>query len=103
LNRTDISGRQTSPQRIDISRPCSLVVQQFHEHEGQSKKPGTAMAFDHIEQSLGIKMLTQDERSAEPDTGKHGEKAASVYHRASQSCDLVAIEIPVLKRFRRLR
>ena len=61
------------------------------------------MAFNHIEQRVGIKTLTQDERRAEPETSEHGEKPAAVYHRASQSDDLVAIEIQVPERLRNFR
>ena len=72
------------------------MVQHCRKHERQSKDPGTVMAFNRIKYGIGIKTLMQDERHAEPDTGQHGEKPTGVDHRAKQTGDLMAIEIPVL-------
>jgi hypothetical protein len=55
------------------------------------------MAFNRIEQDIGIKTLKQDERRAEPDTGEHSEKSAGVDHRHCQCGDLVSIEISALE------
>jgi len=97
MGGTNIAACQANPQRIDIPRACSLLVQQCPKHERQSNDPGAAMAFNRIEYGIRIKTLEQDERHAKPDTGQHSEKATAVYHRAKQRGDLVAIETPVFK------
>ena len=55
------------------------------------------MAFNRFEQGIRIKTFKQDERDAEPDTGKHGEKPAGVDHRHCQRGGLVSFEIKVLE------
>ena len=78
------------------------MVQQGPKHKGQTNEPGTVVAFNRIEEGLGIKPLEQDERHAEADTGQQGEQPTGVDHRARQRGDLIAIEIKVLKGLGRL-
>ena len=55
------------------------------------------MAFNRIEDGLGLKPLQQDKWHAEVEGGQLGEEPTGVDHRAKQRSDLIAIEIPVGK------
>jgi hypothetical protein len=53
------------------------------------------MAFNRIEDGLGLKPLQQDKRHAEAEAGQQGEEPTGVDHRAKQRGDLIAIETPM--------
>ena len=77
-------------------RPGSLALEQRRIMRREPKARGATVAFNRVEDSVGIEGLEQNERSAEPNIGQQADESAHVCHRQGHEHDVVVRKCPML-------